>query len=330
MNTEIINFWIKDLRGTNQNTYKYALQRAILLNPQQDISIDRLAESFVEIYWNNVVCFKLRETNNIAQQPLFHKGILKTAATLGLSNTTYLHAKKIYPNLTRRVLDDLDKPFSDILKNPISRLQYDYKTKSANGDATGSGWLYEWDIKAGIRIKTDHIEALKVLNTALNNLSVYCWALFLEKYNHVPAILNKLEDLKGSRTIAADIRRFIIQNTTNQCFYCQSRVPSDQIEIDHFIPYAYLFDSPIWDLVVSCVSCNRGTGGKFDQLGDSSLLEQLVVQNDQLFQLDRVHFREFVNQSGQFDFNDRLHREYQASLNAGFSIWKRSGFTSDE
>ena len=43
----------------------------------------------------------------------------------------------------------------------------------------------------------------------------------------------------------------------------------------------------IWNLVLACVSCNRGVGGKFDQLPQLRFLERLHTRNE--FLIDSQH-----------------------------------------
>ena len=76
-----------------------------------------------------------------------------------------------------------------------------------------------------------------------------------------------------------------------KCFYCFrdiSIVPlsSDLADIDHFFP-RHLFSAcrsltnldGVWNLVLACQSCNRGTGGKSGRLADLKYLERLHSRN---------------------------------------------------
>ena len=55
----------------NQNTYKFALGRAILEEYKGDacISLMAIARKFADYYYKNQIVFKLRETNNPSQEP---------------------------------------------------------------------------------------------------------------------------------------------------------------------------------------------------------------------------------------------------------------------
>lgn len=63
-----------------------------------------------------------------------------------------------------------------------------------------------------------------------------------------------------------------------------------QAEVDHFFPVAlkpYLEDAyldGVWNLVLSCPQCNRGPGGKMEQIPQKSYLERLERRNNYLIE----------------------------------------------
>jgi hypothetical protein len=76
-----------------------------------------------------------------------------------------------------------------------------------------------------------------------------------------------------------------------KCFYCFGDISiissaADLTDVDHFFPRVlinYNIAHPIdgiWNLVLACVSCNRGVGGKFDQLPQLRFLERLNTRNE--------------------------------------------------
>ena len=93
----------------------------------------------------------------------------------------------------------------------------------------------------------------------------------------------------SSRKDVTSIRDAISGYQKGKCFYCFtdiSIISGSPIlaDVDHFFPHK-LGDiiSPIngvWNLVLSCQHCNRGTGGKFDQLPSHYLLERLHKRNE--------------------------------------------------
>ena len=78
-----------------------------------------------------------------------------------------------------------------------------------------------------------------------------------------------------------------------KCFYCNKNISiksnqSDTSDVDHFFPLVLEERgilknlNGVWNLVLACKSCNRGSGGKFDRLADLVFLEKLEIRNNNL------------------------------------------------
>ena len=76
-------------------------------------------------------------------------------------------------------------------------------------------------------------------------------------------------------------------------FYCFREISviqglDESADVDHFFPHALRQCDPekpvngVANLVLACTDCNRGTGGKFDQLPAIELLERLGDRNEYL------------------------------------------------
>ena len=76
-----------------------------------------------------------------------------------------------------------------------------------------------------------------------------------------------------------------------KCFYCFADISiesgSDDLgDVDHFFPRKLIYYNiahpidGVWNLVLACPSCNRGTGGKFDLLPEERFLKRLHTRND--------------------------------------------------
>jgi hypothetical protein len=75
-----------------------------------------------------------------------------------------------------------------------------------------------------------------------------------------------------------------------KCFYCFADVSvrpgaADLADIDHFFPHALQAQEPrinldgVWNLVLACQGCNRGSDGKFSRLPALPYLERLERRN---------------------------------------------------
>ncbi|MHA1490919.1 MAG: HNH endonuclease [Promethearchaeota archaeon] len=108
---------------------------------------------------------------------------------------------------------------------------------------------------------------------------------FLEGLNTVPKLYRKLSFAAGTfhlkRNISDKYKRALFEYQKNECFYCKGDMGKTP-HADHFIPYDYLFDSPMWNIVGACKKCNLR---KSNYLVNSDYLEQLLQRNmDPAFQ----------------------------------------------
>lgn len=76
-----------------------------------------------------------------------------------------------------------------------------------------------------------------------------------------------------------------------KCFYCFADISiftgTDNLaDVDHFFPHKLKFFDiappidGVWNLVLACPSCNRGSGGKFEKLPKQRFLERLHTRNE--------------------------------------------------
>ena len=93
-----------------------------------------------------------------------------------------------------------------------------------------------------------------------------------------------------------------------QCFYCNKEIEiqtgfQNSCDVDHFFPHMlkncnFRGVNQVWNLVLSCKTCNRGGAGKFERIPDISFLELLNKRNN--FYVESHHpLREtIINQTG--------------------------------
>jgi 5-methylcytosine-specific restriction endonuclease McrA len=78
-----------------------------------------------------------------------------------------------------------------------------------------------------------------------------------------------------------------------KCLYCFDQISlepgSDRLaDVDHFLPHKLKLTAEfpnldgVWNLALSCRSCNRGESGKFDRLPSKTLLHRLHKRNEYL------------------------------------------------
>lgn len=93
-----------------------------------------------------------------------------------------------------------------------------------------------------------------------------------------------------------------------RCFYCAANItvmPGENLaDVDHFFPHALRstalgpFVNGVWNLVLSCQSCNRGPAGKFALVPHLHLLERLHRRNEFLIGSHHPLRETLVQQTG--------------------------------
>ena len=69
----------------------------------------------------------------------------------------------------------------------------------------------------------------------------------------------------------------LMRDGESECFYCgQSDDGEHGMQVDHVIPWSFLLEDPIWDLVLACQACNNR---KSDWLPASEYIEKLKRRN---------------------------------------------------
>lgn len=102
---------------------------------------------------------------------------------------------------------------------------------------------------------------------------------FLDGINVVPRLFSKLQvaagEFKKGRNLSASDRDKLFDYQGHACFYCGGDLGQSP-HADHFIPYDYMLDSPIWNMVGACARCN---GKKSNHLVNSETIERLKQRN---------------------------------------------------
>ena len=93
-----------------------------------------------------------------------------------------------------------------------------------------------------------------------------------------------------------------------RCFYCYAnlRLLGEDIntDVDHFFPHKLKQTNlkinldGVWNLVLSCKTCNRGVQGKFDRIPSLRLLERLHSRNEYLIESLHPLRETLINQTG--------------------------------
>ena len=119
-----------------------------------------------------------------------------------------------------------------------------------------------------------------------------------------------------------------------RCFYCFDEISvapkSDQLaDVDHFFPWVLKRDGiamdvdGVWNLVLACRRCNRGSDGKFAQIPAISLVERLNRRNGYLIDSHHPLRETLIRQTGASptDRSRFLQRKFDAAVTALVHTW---------
>src|SRR5580765_8715156 len=93
----------------------------------------------------------------------------------------------------------------------------------------------------------------------LYNAIILQWAKFLEKLNPgLPMLISKIEKDNVERGSLEKYHKLLLEAKLNTCFYCEDPLTfkKNEVAVDHFIPWAYMLEDEIWNLVLACKDCN--------------------------------------------------------------------------
>jgi hypothetical protein len=283
------------LRGRNVASYKFALAQALLEIPATGktvISLDDLAVPFARH-----ICGHLKGADKQGQfasskfldacrsfnrGELDLNGLHRTTARLGFQNVIdAFHIVGQDPVPNRFFVDERKGLARGIrLTDDLFRLAEQFQ-----------GHNYPIEVEARWRL----------VETAWE-LNLPAAALCVTYDNEVESLT--VDANNGRRVSITGCRDALVGYQRGRCFYCGREMKAGEADVDHFLPHTLRSDlsglniNGVWNLVLACVDCNRGPGGKFDRRPSQAYLHKLHARNE--FYVSSHHpLRETImNQAG--------------------------------
>lgn len=261
-------------KSRNDSSYKYGFLKAIidnLYNVDKDLKLtfDQLFSKFGEIYWNLILKHGLRQkatTNDNREtylEQVLHAAVKK-----------YRIIEPIpYESLTAEMMLDIShqvkvkckKYVVGALFEDTNRLFYSFSKKE------------EW-----LQINPVMYEFICKHKVVIEKLNYYEWARFLERVNEeavATKLLDKIDESAKRNNLSVYRQILYDEFESKNCFYCGRPLQPDKIDVDHFIPWSFIKDDNLWNLVLSCPTCNRR---KNDRLPDGKYLTDIIDRNQHI------------------------------------------------
>jgi hypothetical protein len=271
-------------KGKKDNTYKFALAKYLLdisknstIEKDILISYEEISESFLKYYWIQECKYKIKQDFKQSSQPVIITIIQQYCGKDYISDSYDKYFKNKQP-MKKEIIQDIE---TNCLRDVIPRFQPKEYNKfySHNHTISANGKKFNMPIKTNrnIILYKESIIFFKENYDLLHKSLILEWAKFLEKTNFTPRLISKIENLgENKRSSLSKFKKMLIK-IDNLCFYCNKNLDSEKIHIDHFIPWSYIFDDEIWNLVLSCSSCNLK---KSDYLATEKCLLKISTRNN--------------------------------------------------
>lgn len=150
----------------------------------------------------------------------------------------------------------------------------------------------------------------------IEKLNYYEWAHFLERINEETVAVKLLDkiDESAKRNNLAMYRQILYEEFESKtCFYCGKTLSHDKIDVDHFIPWSFIKNDNLWNLVLACPTCNRK---KNDKLPAVYFLTKLVQRNQHiLIEAHRPEMKNYQDRMVSYVYN-------WAKINGYDKIWQ--------
>lgn len=270
-------------RSKNSTSYKFGFFKSILDNlynvdENLNLTFDQLFSKFAEIYWNLVTKYKVSQmppgTKSSKIETVLFEFVAVQNIVEGIPFESLSDEQKI--ELTRQVKRECKENVVGALYGDTGGIFYSFDKKE------------EW-----LRFNPIVYKYVCKRKSALEKLNYYEWAKYLEKISTDETTNNLLSKLdESSKRSNLSIYRQILfdEFESRQCFYCGKKLREGYIQVDHFIPWAFIKDDKLWNMVLACSSCNNK---KRDKLAPQYFLERLKVRNNDILSHYRAGIQKY-------------------------------------
>jgi len=275
----------------NTNTYKLVWGKALLdLVVQENkkiISFITISETMLKYYWNQIYFFNLKQ-GPLNQEPilfqLVEKAILHYQQVSQSNQPVWFNIALPVLKQDKLFFKKLIKDFSSILVKDVSWRFPKIEDEEVN--------LYKIEkkkplFKSEVIFSIEQVDLLKADGILLMQFLYFKWTQLLEKFNQSPRIANKVAGSQAqsirrkSLKVYKDILLTLYENKPIIDFYTGKELNIEDVSIDHFIPWSYIYSDDLWNLVITSKSYNSV---KSNKRPSKEFLEKLKLQNEILLQ----------------------------------------------
>lgn len=304
MQTSLNDIWRSIvLRGKNVASYKFALAESLIKLANQGKTFVTIEE--LSIPFSNAVCRHIKDSEKQITNPNPGK-FLKACTSY---NDGSIDKDTLLDITTKYAFNDVIDRFHIVNRTLMPKSFYIDDRNTKNGLTLTDELLI---LQEGFQFQNlpNELEARWRLVETAWELKISPHLLEVEYDDDLEFLnINILDDKTIRRKSITSCRDALNGYQKGKCFYCLQKIsihPSSNYmaDIDHFFPHSlmkhkirYNLDG-IWNLVLSCKSCNRGSNGKFEKIPMMEYLNNLADRNNWLIYSHHPLKETIINQTG--------------------------------
>ncbi len=264
-------------KSRKTTSYKFALFKSLLdnlFNVSSDliINLEEINYTFAKIYWNIINLYKLPQVRPNSQFNLSSVEIIVYNIIKENELTLNVEFDSLNDVIKKQYLKNV---FIILKKDVVGSLCKEFELK-----------FFEFDLQCEnpfIKFSNEAFHYLKENKIVLEKLNYFYWIFWIEEIlikseREDGNLANKLDSSTKRRSLNKFREDIYKEEEEVRCFYCEKVVSKRDVEIDHFVPWSFVKDDKIWNLVPSCKKCN---GNKSDKIMSEKYLEKLIARNNE-------------------------------------------------
>lgn len=255
------------------NTYKMCWIKSIveccIESPSEPIiTLERISKKMFNHYWNQTIFFQLRQSPNPVNQPVF---LTYVRSKISEYEEEFGKEPKMFIRVESKI--DIDT------KHLIRIIKSNVATRFLKVEGEGFE-IYKLDLKNSF-IELPHPELIREYSDVILESINYRWSRILENFNSSPRISQKVKNIDQGKIKRGNLNSFrkYLNLTGESCFICGGRIENETPSIDHLIPWSYIYNDDLWNLVYTHKSCNSS---KSNRLVEETDIRRLEIRNVEL------------------------------------------------
>lgn len=271
-------------KGAKSNTYKFALAKFLLdysrskkVISDYQITYREIAIKFLEYYWFQECKYKFKQDFNKEKMPVVIRLIQKYCGTEYIPETYEKYFKDKKDVQEKLILEIEQQCFRDVIPRFQPNGEDPFYAHFHQVSTSGRKYIPPRSDKRYITLKYKALSFFKEEYEVLSKVLILEWAKFLEKTNFTPRLISKIELMKDPKRNSLNKYKKVLLEMERKCFYCDTSLENAKVHIDHFIPWSYIYEDEIWNLVQACSSCNLI---KSDSLAPKECIQKIIDRNE--------------------------------------------------